>query len=80
MDCPAPDHYIFSRFRKHLSKEAMTCINKVLRRHFHRHDLTINAEMTADPADVLESSTKFSGIESYPGIYRTSQSLPGLCT
>ena len=57
MDCPAPDHCTFSRFRKRLSKEAMTHINSVLLQQFHAHGLTINAGMAVD-ARLIESASR----------------------
>jgi IS5 family transposase len=56
MDCPAPDHCTFSRFRKRLSKEAMTHINTILLHQFHAHGLTINAGMAVDARLVKSAS------------------------
>ncbi len=56
MDYPSPDHSTFSRFRKRISKEAMTQINSVLLKQFHQQGLSINEGVAVDARLVKSAS------------------------
>jgi IS5 family transposase len=60
MDCPAPDHCTYSRFRKRLSNKAMNSINTALLQQFQLHGLTINAGMAVDARLVKSASRPLS--------------------
>jgi len=48
MDYPSPDHSIFSRFRKRISKETMVKINSEVLKQFHQHGISINKSVAVD--------------------------------
>jgi IS5 family transposase len=56
MDYPSPDHSIFSRFRKRLSKKAMMEINGELLYQFHQLGLSINEGIAVDARLVKSAS------------------------
>jgi len=60
MDYPSPDHSTFSRFRKHLPKEAMTKINSEILKQFHHHGITINKGVAVDARLVKSASRPIS--------------------
>ncbi len=57
MDYPSPDHSTFSRFRKRISKEAMTQINSALLKQFHQQGLSVNEGVAVD-ARLVKSASK----------------------
>jgi len=57
MDRPSPDHSIFSRFRRHFSKEAMIKINSELLWQFNQQGLSINEGIAVD-ARLVKSASK----------------------
>ncbi|MBW2646624.1 MAG: transposase, partial [Deltaproteobacteria bacterium] len=60
---PSPDHSTFSRFRKRLSKEAMTQINTEILRQFKNQGLTINEGVAIDARLVKSASRPISNKE-----------------
>ncbi|MCF8095783.1 MAG: transposase [Desulfobacteraceae bacterium] len=76
MDCPAPDHCTFSRFRKRLPKEAMSHINTVLLQQFHANGLTINAGMAVD-ARLVKSASRPLGKELLEKLKKQADSPEG---
>lgn len=57
MDYPSPDHSTFSRFRKYLTKEAMTAANSEVLKQFHQYGLTINEGVAVD-ARLVKSANR----------------------